>query len=272
MELLKASKLISLSISDRAELILEHTKSVDIPPHLKDENEDIQRAYRISKILTAVLPDFFRDQIQRDQNEQSVLNKINQSNLISQKCKEFETQFIQSMLASQRTPQDMISKPLNLYEMCGAAIFAQSNSISRKLSTKMGKLWEKIVNISPYAVSPEQDFGLRINGIDSIIFPEGEDTPIFIQLKTARGTLTGSQAPRSKRELGLHQKALFAAAFSLGNWTFLSPDIPRACGDAFWSMIKLDYDILKDCVKEMILKIESAYVEEVQSRKSSRNQ
>ena len=267
MKPIEASQLIPLSSSDRAKLILEHTKSVDIPPEIEKHNEDIQRAYRISIILTPVLLDFFREQIQRDQNQESVLKKEKQSNLISQKCQEFGKQFIKSMLASKRTPQDMESNPLNLYEMCGAAIFAQSNSISRTLSTKMGDLWENIVNISPYAVSPGQDFGLRINGIDSIILPDGEKTPIFVQLKTARGTLTGSQVPRSRVELGIHKKALFAVAFSLGQWTFSSTEIPRVCGEQFWNLIKLDYPLLKSHVKEMILKIESAYVE-VQAKKS----
>jgi len=155
----------------------------------------------------------------------------------------------------------MESNPRNLYEMCGAAVFAESNSISRNLSTAMGDLWEIIANISPYTVSPERDFGLKIAGIDAIILCKAEGAPVFVQLKTQRNTLTGSQAPRSRSELDLHQHRLFAAAFCTGDsWTFSSPTIPRVCGAEFWDTIGLNHELLKFYVKQTILKIQSAYI------------
>jgi hypothetical protein len=125
-----------------------------------------------------------------------------------------------------------------------------------------GDLWEAIANVSPYAVSPEKDFGLKITGIDLVLLREGKGVPIFVQLKTQRNTLTGSQAPRSRSELELHQHRLFAAAFCTGgNWTFSSTSVPRACGAEFWSMAGLDYELLKSHAKQMILKIQAAYIE-----------
>jgi hypothetical protein len=160
-----------------------------------------------------------------------------------------------------RSPAEMESNPRNLYEMCGAAVFVESNSISRNLSTTMGNLWETIANISPYVVGPERDFGIKITGIDSIILSGGKGAPIFVQIKTQRNTLTGSQAPRSRRELELHQRRLFAAAFCTGgSWTFSSPSVPCVCGAEFWNMVELDYEFLKFHVKQTILKIQSAYI------------
>lgn len=231
---------------------------VNVPTNL-DSGLDL--AYRIATVLTPALADFVQDQVQRDQMQGSILERGQQSTAIANECEQFADTFIRSMSALVRSPAEMESSPRNLYEMCGAAVFAESNLISRTLSTSMGDLWETLANISPYAVSPERDFGLKITGIDSIIFQNGEGLPIFVQIKTQRNTLTGSQSPRSRRELEIHQQRLFAAAFCTGDgWTFSSPNIPRACGAEFWSMVGLDYDLLKLHVKQMILKIQSAYV------------
>jgi hypothetical protein len=127
------------------------------------------------------------------------------------------------------------------------------------------ELRETFVNISPYAVSPEKDFGLKISGIDTIILPRGQGEPIFVQIKTQRNTLTGSQAPRSRRELEIHKHRLFAAVFCTGgNWTFSSADTHRICGSEFWALLGIDYEIFKLCVKKMILNIEAAYIKMIQ--------
>jgi hypothetical protein len=52
----------------------------------------------------------------------------------------------------------------------------------------MGSLWEKISNISPYIINPEFEFGIKITGIDILLF--SEETVNFAQLKTLKGTLT----------------------------------------------------------------------------------
>ena len=206
--------------------------------------------------------DFIQHQIQEDISQESILDKDCQSKAIAHECEQFANRFIASMSVLVRSPAEMESSPRNLYEMCGASVFAESNSISRNLSTKMGELWEIIANISPYTASPEKDFGLKITGVDSIILCKGKGSPVFVQIKTQRNTLTGSQAPRSRLELELHQHRLFAAAFCTGDsWTFSSQNIPRVCGADFWEMVGLDYELLKLHVKQMVLKIQSAYME-----------
>lgn len=255
MSPLQANQLIPLSVLARSKLIEEYASLVSVPAGI---NADLHRAYQISTVLTPTLPNFIQYQIQEDLNQGSILDKNCQSMAIAAKCEQFADRFISLMPKWVRSPVEMETDPRNLYEMCGAAVFAESNSISRQLSTAMGNLWEIIVNISPYAVSPEQDFGLKITGIDSIILSEG--APIFAQIKTQRNTLTGSQAPRSRGELKIHHNRIFAAAFCTGGWTFTSPNIPRVCGAEFWTMAGLDYELLKSHVKEMVLKIQSAYI------------
>ncbi len=118
-----------------------------------------------------------------------------------------------------------------------------------------------IAKISPYTISPEKDFGIKIKGIDIIIWKIDVHQATFTQLKTTPGTLTGSQKAQSQQELEIHDSALFATAFCLDSWHFSSPNVPRACGADFWSKIGLNYDLILENVKSMILKIENAYIE-----------
>jgi hypothetical protein len=263
MTLIQADQLIPLSVSERSQLIQKYANSVNIPIEISSERH---RAYQTSIVLTPVLHDFIQHQIQEDISKESILGKDCQSKAIARECEQFASRFIASMSGLVRSPAEIESSPSNLYEMCGASVFAECNSISRNLSTKMGELWEIIANISPYAASPEKDFGLKITGVDLIILCEGKGLPVFVQIKTQRNTLTGSQASRSRLELELHQHPLFAAAFGTGDsWTFSSPkntrEIPRVCGADFWKMVGLDYELLKTHVKQMVLKIQSAYIE-----------
>jgi hypothetical protein len=74
------------------------------------------------------------------------------------------------------------------------------------------------------------------------------------------GTLTGSQAPRSTKELSLHKNSYFVAAFETGTgWTFNSKVIPRIKGKEFWSLLGLDYNFILETVKKMIKEIEDYY-------------
>lgn len=259
MQPIQADQLIPLSISARLKLIEEAASLVNVPVEL---NSDLHRAYQISSVLTPALPEFIQHQIQMDISQGSILEQDRQSTAIANECEQFANRFIATIPALVRSPAEMEASPRNLYELCGAAVFVESNSISRQLSRPMGDLWETIANISPYAISPEKDFGIKITGIDSILLSQGRGAPVFVQIKTQRNTLTGSQAPRSRSELELHQNRLFAAAFCTGgNWTFSSTSIPRACGAEFWSMVGLDYELLKFHVKQMILKIQAAYID-----------
>ncbi|GAB4148805.1 MAG: hypothetical protein Fur0046_27340 [Cyanobacteria bacterium J069] len=259
MQLIQANQLIPLSISDRLKLIEESASLINVPTKL---SRDLYRAYQISSVLTPALPEFIQHQIQADSSNSSILEQDRQSMAIANECEQFASRFIATIPALVRSPSEMEASPRNLYELCGAAVFVESNSISRRLSRPMGDLWETIANISPYTISPERDFGIKITGIDSVLLRQGKGDPIFVQIKTQRNTLTGSQASRSRSELEIHQHRLFAAAFCTGgNWTFSSKKVPRACGADFWSMVGLDYELLKFHVKQMILTIQDSYID-----------
>ncbi|NEO87662.1 MAG: hypothetical protein F6J87_25895 [Spirulina sp. SIO3F2] len=259
MQFLQASDLIPLSPSARAQLVLETIDSVKVPRKVRSE---LHLAYKISTVLTPALPDFIQHQIQIDAAQGTVLERIAQSNAIAAECDQFSNQFINSVPGLVRSKAEREAAPSNLYEMAGADLFTVSNSISRKLSTAMGSLWERIADISPYSISPERDFHLKITGVDSIIMSHGSGLPTFVQIKTQRNTLTGSQSNRSKTELKLHDNRLFAAAFCTGgSWTFSGSGIRRVCGADFWELLGLDYETLESHVKQMILKIQTAYMD-----------
>lgn len=134
-----------------------------------------------------------------------------------------------------------------------------SNSVTRGLSTKMGRLWEEITDISPYVIIPEFEFGIKIKGVDVIL--RTKESIQFAQLKTLKGTLTGSQKDRAKKELGIHDNPLFIAAFNLGDWTFNDLKIPRIAGKAFWEQIHMDYNLVENNVRNMLQKIDQAFTE-----------
>jgi len=50
---------------------------------------------------------------------------------------------------------------------------------------------------------------LKITGIDIVIL--SNETVYLAQLKTLKGTLTGSQKTRAEKELGIHENPLFIA-------------------------------------------------------------
>jgi len=258
MEALSINDLRSLSLGDRASKIDAYAKSIAVPSQIKPS---LQTAYQRATVIKPLLLDYCQGQIASDQQARSVLDPQHQVQAIEQKCHAFSQEFIKSIPLLVRSPAQAASNPRNLYELCGATLFTASNAISRSLSTKMGQLWEDLAKISPYTISPEKDFGIKITGIDIIIFEVNQTNPIFTQLKTMPGTLTGSQKPRSQEELSIHEFALFAAAFCLGTWNFSSPTIPRACGREFWSRIGIEYNLIEESVKSMILEIETAYLE-----------
>ena len=78
----------------------------------------------------------------------------------------------------------------------------------------------------------------------------------FCQIKTMKGTLTGSQKPRSENELKIYEKSYFVSALNLGNWTFNSKFIPRIAGKDFWNLIEIDYEFIIFNLKRMISKME----------------
>jgi hypothetical protein len=256
---LAAETLIPLSVLERKALILHHASLIDVT-HIA--NEDLHTAYKYGKVISSIAPAYFQYQIAQDKQNSSVLELDRQSQLICSKTDKFADIFIDWLKADFEKKSVILEhhpNPQNLFELCGAKLLVTSNSVTRSLSTTMGSLWEKISNISPYIINPELEFGIKITGIDIILF--SEEAVKFAQLKTLKGTLTGSQAPRAKKELSIHQNSLFIAAFNLGKWTFNDSKIPRIAGKPFWEQIHMDYNLVENHVRNMLQKIDKAFTE-----------
>ncbi|WP_017651885.1 hypothetical protein [Fortiea contorta] len=256
---LTAETLIPLSVKERKALILHHASLIDAI-HIADE--DLHTAYKYGKVISSIAPAYFQYKIAQDQQNSSVLEFNIQSQLISSKTVKFADNFIDWLTVDFENKSKMLEHhphPRNLFELCGAKLLVTSNSVTRSLSTKMGALWEEITYISPYVIIPELEFGMKIKGVDIILLTEASIK--FAQLKTLKGTLTGSQAIRAKKELGIHDDSLFIAAFNLGNWTFNCAKIPRIAGRTFWDKIHMNYDIIENHVRNMLQTIDQAFAE-----------
>lgn len=251
---LAAETLIPLSVQERKALILDHASLIDVT-HIVDE--DLHIAYKYGKIISSIAPTYFQYQIAQDKQNGSVLELDRQSQLISSKSEKFADDFSDWLKIDFEKKSAILEhhpNPRNLFELCGAKLLVTSNSVTRSLSTKMGILWKQISDISPYVIIPEFEFGIKIKGIDIVII--AEQTIILAQLKTLKGTLTGSQVPRTKKELSIHKNPLFIAAFDLGDWTFNDTTIPRIAGKEFWSNIYMDYNLVENHVRNMLQKID----------------
>jgi len=256
---LSAETLISLAVEERKSLILHHASLVDVT-YISDE--DLQKPYQYGKIISSIAPDYFEYQLEQDRQNGTLLELDKQDQWISSKTNPFADRFIEWLKEDFHNKSLLLEshpKPKNLFELCGAKLLMTSNSVTRSLSTKMGKLWEGIADISPYVIIPEIEFGIKIKGIDLVILSQNKI--VFAQIKTLKGTLTGSQRSRAKKELEIHENPVFISAFDLGEWTFNDAQIPRLAGKEFWDIIYINYDILEEQVRQMLLKIDRAFAQ-----------
>ncbi len=254
---LTAASLIPLSVQERKQLILDHISFIDAT---EITDKKLQPAYKYGRIISLIAPDYFRYQLEN--NNLSCLELEQQSKLIENKTKKFTSDFINWLkvdFKNKSTILDQHPNPKNLFELCGAKLLVTSNSVTRSLSTKMGRLWEEIADISPYVIIPEFEFQIKIKGIDIIILSDNKVH--FAQLKTLKGTLTGSQKDRAKKELSIHDNPLFVTAFDLGDWTFNDDEIKRMAGKEFWDKIHIEYDLVEHHVRNMLQKIDKAFTD-----------
>lgn len=216
---------------------------VNVPSNIdKDYEETYQRKEVINKLVTAYVEKAKKNFTEKE--TESEIKKI---------LDNFKKDFIKNTL-----PKKLKEKYKNLYYMSGAYEFGKINSLLRSLSTKLGNTWEIIANVSDNTFSSEIELGLKIKGVDIILIKNNK--PFYVQIKTAEGTLTGSQKPRSVSELSLHENKYFVAAFDTGaNWTFDSPKIQKLSGEDFWKLININYQSLLENVKKTIKDIEDEY-------------
>lgn len=207
------------SLNSKSRLVQEASKEIHVPPNV---NPQLSEAFQIGRTLESIASEYL---MKMPENETS----------IDEIFSTFYSDNIGELTNKASNPTT------NIYTISSCDLFARFNAITRKVSTKLGHIWELVANTSRVVILPEIEFGVKITGVDVITMQEG--IPYFTQIKTMEGTLTGSQVPRSREELKIQGNSLFVAAIDTGGrWTFNSPDTPRLRGDEYWRLIGIDYN------------------------------
>jgi hypothetical protein len=214
-------------------------------------SERLRPTYQIARALDSVLPDYFKLTIQHRLVD--FQNDEKRKKMVSDVIDEFIPIAITGLRDEYKNlHKNSQTNPKNLYELGGALRLAFGSNATRTISTKLGLLWERIACISPYALNPEQEFNIKLEGVDAIIY-DVSNIFTYAQLKTQKNTLTGSQKGRSVEELTLHPKRLMVACFNTSaSWTFSSTDVPRVVGKGFWVSIGFSYTEILNEVKRLM--------------------
>ncbi|HDM8220298.1 TPA: hypothetical protein ACN305_004921 [Vibrio campbellii] len=245
-----ADELYELSKAQKKEVILGELDAAG------DFDDELDKAFALSNILNTFIDTYIDIKISKC----SQWGYDNRIMLLIQKVDEFLPIAKGAITSAYDEAQNMKGNT-NIYDFFEAKKLTFSNKVIRSLNAKMGLFWERIASVSPYAVNPEEEFGIKIKGIDLIIKNSNNNRIEYVQLKTQRNTLTGSQAPRSKKELSIHEHPVFATAFSLSTWTFpVTPGIERVSGADFWSKIDIEYDLVCGNAKNLIEQCELEYL------------
>ena len=224
-----------LSPRERFDFITQKINSMS-DEGLYKSDPDLLNSYKFEKFLYTIdLDDLFNNNLRKGS--------------ISQIFENFYEKFTHEIYRKLDNPKESI------YTITNANFLSSANTLTRTLSTELGKVWEDIGSLSNCVISPDDVFGgFKLKGVDLIILEDGHLK--FIQLKTAKSTLTGSQKPRSEKELAVFKYSLFVAAHNVGSWTFNSNKIDRIAGEEFWNSIGIDYQEIKDNLKILLDRIE----------------
>lgn len=227
------------------------TRYETLPPETK-------KSAILRDILNPILPEFFQQQVN---NESNVFFDAEQrAILLTEIIDEFALKAKAELrVAFKNFLKRSSTEPKNIYELAEALSLGFANNATRTLSTKLGSVWERIATLSPYAINPEIDLGLKITGIDLIMWIDQEIC--YAQLKTQRNTLTGSQKPRSISELEVFNKPYFCVCFDTkASWTFPEHGkITRVCGADFWSLLRFEYPLIIDVLRRLMVPVEQEY-------------
>ena len=258
--MIQVNDMKNMTRNTRKRAILEAAKHQIAPDNLGK----LEQPFKLARILDNFISDYIEVTITQNNKlgQNSILDNENLRLALREKLDFYLSQALDKVVSDPRSVADMMKNPLNAYELAGAKELAFANKITRNLSTTMGSLWEKLADISPHAANPELEFGLKIKGIDIICKNIETGLIEFIQLKTTKNTLTGSQSGRTNSELRLYKNPVFAAAFDVSRgWTFQNdPNIPRIAGQEFWSRIGMDYQIVYEEVVRAIKQLEAKFV------------
>lgn len=257
--MLSLDQIWAKSPEDKKTLIEDARVQVAVPPGL---DMDLHAAYQYSRVLNGFIEGYILRAADKDIETGTVLETSAQSHQLDVVIDEFYPKALAELKKALPDEGKLKQNAKNLYEVAGARKLAFGNNATRTLSTTMGLLWEKLANISPYAVNPELEFGIKVKGVDIVFYDLNEQKVFFAQLKTQQNTLTGSQKGRSVSELLLHENPAFCACFETkSSWTFSHQTIPRFMGKEFWLKIGMDYALVENKVSALILRLENDYVE-----------
>jgi hypothetical protein len=229
----------------------------------------LEFAYRASKVINQIIDEHIDNQLRNDASLKhgSALQNENFIAATNKIFDDFRPLAEQKISELRPTVEELKAKPKNLYELVGATELAFANRVSRNISTTMGPLWELVANISPYAVNPETEFGVKIVGVDLVLKNAQSGQIEYAQLKTQKNTLTGSQSGRADSELSLHDNPIFCACFDTKpSWTYNSQkNIPKYCGPEFWNRIDIDYDLVVSSLDRLFSSLERSFVKMLNS-------
>lgn len=254
---MNAVKFLALDVKARAHFI-------NSQPKVSAATDELSKAKEISSVINTFVDDYFALVIDQDasRKEGSILIQQNLLAKHQEIIKQFKPIAIAELKKSQPDAGELVKSGKNVYELSGAVKLSFANKATRNLSTTMGLLWERLAEVSPYAINPESEFGVKIKGIDLISKNIESNVIEYQQLKTQHNTLTGSQKLRSVQELMLHDNPVFCASFSTkSSWTFNHTEIPRVSGEGFWKRIGISYESsVLPVVKKLINELEDEYV------------
>ena len=213
--------------------------------------------YKISRVLDKYIVDFFEDK-----------NNVLSPKEISDEIDKIIIQFKNEVLNSLNQEKENFRKSIetqkinfkNIFEYSGSENLYLSNIYTRFITENLGHKFEDIAHISNKVFIPEKEINLKIKGIDFIINHNGSIR--YVQLKTKKDTLTGSQSTRSIDELRIHKGSIFAAALNMGkSWTLSKEkaelfNIERLAGEDFWRLIDIDYQIILSKLAKVMKEID----------------
>lgn len=252
-----ATQVLESDVNQRASLIISEV------PNFLSIDDELEKSRALANVINSFISEYIEKKVTQDKalGDQSIMNSEALENALNEEIDSFLPIAIAELKKSQPTAEELIKSSKNIYEMSGAVKLSFANRATRNLSTTMGLLWERLANVSPYAINPELEFSLKIKGIDLIAKNKNTDLIEYQQLKTQHNTLTGSQKTRSVSELMIHENPVFCACFANNSsWTFNHPDIPRVSGTDFWERIGVSYEIVLKCLRRLISKLEEEYV------------
>ena len=247
-------ELICLNIRERASCLNNIAKNIHLD---RDEPDEVLRSSRkMKQVIDLYLDEYFEWELSK---HVELINNIPEKELFIQKVFDIAESYIVNM---QRKIDESNGPFKNLFGVSGANILAGMQTRTRIITENLGHNFEKMACVSPTCLSPEDFFGVKLVGVDIITRVRGIGN-LFIQLKTAEDTLTGSQAPRARKELEIYDNPYFAAAIKLNHtWTIggintiSNHGITRIRGQEFWSLINIPYEIILSAVSMMMVDIE----------------